>query len=61
MSLKYEPASEPLHISAKWLFLNRELYLSQVVPPLSGLTGTTTLLSLLDYARRPGVTGVPRS
>jgi len=22
MSLKYEPASEPLHISAEWLFLN---------------------------------------
>jgi len=22
MSLKYEPSSEPLHISAKWLFLN---------------------------------------
>ena len=22
MSLEYEPASEPLHISAKWLFLN---------------------------------------
>ena len=22
MSLKYEPASEPLHISVKWLFLN---------------------------------------
>ena len=21
MSLKYEPSSEPLHISAKWLFL----------------------------------------
>ena len=21
MSLRYEPASEPLHISAKWLFL----------------------------------------
>jgi len=26
MSLKYEPSSEPLHNSAKWLFLNRELY-----------------------------------
>jgi hypothetical protein len=23
MSLKYEPASEPLHISVKWFFLNR--------------------------------------
>ena len=22
MSLKYEPSSEPLHISANWLFLN---------------------------------------
>jgi len=22
MSLKYEPASEPLHISVKWLFVN---------------------------------------
>jgi len=22
MSLKYEPASEPQHISVKWLFLN---------------------------------------
>ena len=32
MSLKYEPSSEPLHISAKWLFLNSERYLSvQVV------------------------------
>jgi len=28
MSLKYEPASEPLHIYAKKLFLNRELYRS---------------------------------
>ena len=25
MSLKYEPASEPLHISAKQVFFNREL------------------------------------
>ena len=25
MSLKYEPASEPLHIYVKWLFLNWEL------------------------------------
>ena len=25
MSLEYEPSSEPLHISAKWLFLNLEL------------------------------------
>jgi hypothetical protein len=24
MSLKYKPFSEPLHISAKYLFLNRE-------------------------------------
>ena len=23
MSLKYQPASEPLHISVKWLFSNR--------------------------------------
>ena len=29
MSLKYEPSSEPLHISAKELFLNRELYRTQ--------------------------------
>ena len=28
MSLKYEPSSEPLHISAKWLFLDCELYRS---------------------------------
>jgi len=28
MGRKYEPASEPLYISAKWLFLKRELYLS---------------------------------
>ena len=26
MSLKYEPASEPLHIAMKWRFLDRELY-----------------------------------
>jgi len=26
MSLKYEPASEPLHISAQWLFLNPTPY-----------------------------------
>ena len=26
MSLKYEPSSEPLHISAKWLFLNCPRY-----------------------------------
>ena len=26
MSLKYEPSSEPLYNSAKYLFLNRELY-----------------------------------
>ena len=32
MSLKYEPSSEPLHISAKQLFLNRELY--RTVEPL---------------------------
>ena len=25
MSFKYEPASEPLHISVKWLFINLEL------------------------------------
>ena len=24
MNLEYEPTSEPLHNSAKWLFLNRE-------------------------------------
>ena len=28
MSLKYEPSWEPLRISVKQLFLNRELYLS---------------------------------
>ena len=28
MSLKYEPSSEPLHISAEQLFLNQELYRS---------------------------------
>jgi len=28
MSLKYEPSSEPVHISVKWLFLNWKLYLS---------------------------------
>jgi hypothetical protein len=26
MSLKYEPSSEPLHIPAKYLYFNRELY-----------------------------------
>ena len=29
MSLKYEPASEPLHISVEWLFLRMELYLAR--------------------------------
>ena len=26
MSLKYEPASKPLHISVEWFFLNSEMY-----------------------------------
>ena len=34
MSLNYEPSSEPLHNTAKQLFLNRELYrMVQPVPP----------------------------
>ena len=36
MSLRYEPSSEPPHISGKSLFLNRELYRSvQWFPPRS--------------------------
>jgi len=31
MDLKYEPSSEPLHISAKWLFLNWGLGAVQVI------------------------------
>jgi len=31
MSLKYEPSSEPLHISAKWLFLNLEVAVEDVL------------------------------
>jgi len=40
MSLKYEPSSEPLHISAKWLFLNRELYRAPWEPRLAADAGT---------------------
>jgi tubulin polyglutamylase TTLL9 len=31
MSLKDEPSSEPLHISAKHLFVNRKLYRTKVM------------------------------
>ena len=37
MSLKYEPSSEPLHNSAKLLFLHRELYLNRYVCERKGL------------------------
>jgi len=33
MSLKYEPASEPLQISAKWLFLKSEVVTADGCPP----------------------------
>jgi len=36
MSLKHEPASEPLHNSVKWLFLNRKLQ-SKTPPRYLGL------------------------
>ena len=37
MSIKYEPSSELLHVSAKWLFLNREVY---TLPEYSTLAKT---------------------
>ena len=33
MSLKYEPASEPLHISVKWLCIWDEEHLQLLRPP----------------------------
>jgi len=45
MSLKYEPASEPLHISVEWLFLK------QLAAP-KNLDGSTQLL--LVHPDHPG-------
>ena len=42
MSLRCEPSSEPLHISAQQLFLNRELH--RLLPVLSALTAPEATL-----------------
>ena len=43
MSLKHDPASEPLHISAKELLLNWEPVLSQVVSVGVAALGTSNV------------------
>ena len=45
MSLKYEPSSEPLHIAAKQLLLNRELYRTVLGPGCRAWPDRTKKLS----------------
>ena len=54
MSLEYEPASEPMHISVKQLFLNRELKLQTIHYRGTSLIRISELLGL--YGRH-----VPRA
>jgi len=55
MSLTYEPSSEPLHISAKWLFLNSLVEQERVDYALAcvgGVMMAVALLELLPEAHR---------
>ena len=48
MSLKHEPPSELLHISAKWFFLNCVLGHQRKVMPLVEVMSPMTLLTNLE-------------
>jgi len=56
MSLKYEPFSEPIHISAKWLFVNIQRHVAidpahrhDEVPPFPDTDSRNVYLRILVY------------
>ena len=53
MSLKYEPASEPLHISAKKLFLPRNLKQTFAINTADGVKGDVTIELFADAVCKP--------